>query len=300
MDLARLSHLCEASVDTYFIPERDIDWDVPVSTQRSPIPESCVYAAGLEEFRMLPRAGRARVGWCEFVAMLSAFIRLENAINTKIGTLVRRADVSAAEVPYLLHVLEEEARHSRMFALLISRAGIGGFPPRGIFGAAERFAAWALSKCDRVFFLSVLAVEEVTDQLFAAILVDECVLPVTVKQVCKLHRVEEARHIFFMRDKVEEALAESRVFRGLLRVTAPILLFFVFELLVPPAVYRRAGMCQSRSAAWRIWWRARSTPHRKRLRARCTERARRFFAEIGAVPGGGNPGLDRRNPNPRS
>jgi hypothetical protein len=285
VDPTRLEHLCQASVDTYFIPERDVDWEAPMSVQTSPVPESCIYVAGLAEFRRLDPAGRARVGSCEFAAMLSAFIRLENAINTKIGQLVHRSEACAAELPYLLHVLEEEARHSRMFARLINRIGVGGFRAKGMFGAVERLGTWALSKSDRAFFLSVLAVEEVTDQLFAAILADGRGLTPIVEQVCKIHRVEEARHIFFVRDKVEQALTGSGPIQWLLRVAAPVLHLLVFELLVTPEVYRRSGMCPSVFSAWRTWWRARNSPHRKRLRARCTDRARRFFTSIGAMRG---------------
>jgi predicted metal-dependent hydrolase len=165
-----------------------------------------------------------------------------------------------------------------MFARLVEVAGAGSYPRRGVFGWIERVGRRIIAASDALSFLGMLCVEEVTDALVARILAAHPADP-RVAAVCRIHRVEEARHMELARS----LLRERRLQRLMLRNLAPLLLRLVFDLLVSPDVYRQAGIAESRPASWRLWWRCRRTPERRAL---CREGARRMeglLADLGAL-----------------
>ena len=128
-------------------------------------------------------------------------------------------------------------------------------------------------------------VEDVTDLVMAAALEHPELHP-TVAEVSRIHRVEESRHMEFMREVILERYTRAgAVERAAMRVAAPMLALLVFTLLVSPRVYERSGVAGGTWASWRLWMRATRSPSRARLRASSVARMRRWLDQHGLVEG---------------
>lgn len=285
MEAAHLEKLCAASATKSFVPEKDVGWGIPFDTSRPALPSSVISLAGSPEYAQLDEASRVSLAKFELASIFSTFVRFENVIN---GYLARFAQTCASDdalLPYTLHVMEEEARHSRMFARVINDLRTGPFPRAGVFGVVEALGAAVIRTRPALFYTGVLAVEEITDQVMAAALEAPDLHP-TVADVSRIHRIEESRHMDFVREVVRDRYREAgRLEKFLTRVAAPLLAFLVFELLISPAVYRRAGLAANRAEGWALWRRARVSRSRSELRQRAVGRMREWISNEGWAAG---------------
>jgi hypothetical protein len=93
-----------------------------------------------------------------------------------------------------------------------------------------------------VAFAGALFVEELLDAMQREAMKDESVQPL-IRQVARVHVVEEARHIAFARAEVERSVAAlSRTQLAVTRVVTAGTAYAVLRALVPPGVYRSVGL----------------------------------------------------------
>lgn len=290
MDAGLLSQLCRASLEKGFQPERDVPWGSPPLPEAEPIlPDPVLSLHGGADFGRVAPLLRARLARHEVASMFSAFIRFEGFLNEWLSGWVTLAEPGDGITRYALHVIEEEARHSRMFARLIGELGVGAYPRRGWLGLCESAGMGLMRRSRLLFLLGMLGVEEISDALFARILAAPGGDPV-LRGVCRIHRVEESRHMEFARQWLRESYAEAGpAERWLLRVLAPAILSLIFEVFVDPDVYRRSGVAPGRRQALALWWRTRRSAPRRALRRDCTARITRLFEEMGAIPASTRP-----------
>ncbi|MCA9511805.1 MAG: diiron oxygenase [Myxococcales bacterium] len=285
MDLAKIDRLRRASVTKSYLPEKDVGWGVPYGSAHPALPSEVVSLRDLPEYAALDAAGRDALARHELASMFSTFVRFEAVINAYLARYAQKCASDDPLLPYALHVVEEEARHSRMFARAVDELGTGPYPRRGLFGRAEALGAALIWTSPSLFFLGVLAVEDVTDLVMAAALEHPELHP-TVAEVSRIHRVEESRHMEFMREVILERYTRAgAVERAAMRVAAPMLALLVFTLLVSPRVYERSGVAGGTWASWRLWMRATRSPSRARLRASSVARMRRWLDQHGLVEG---------------
>ena len=279
-----LERLERASLSKFSVPERDIDWRPPfLDDLGAAIPEETLSLYSLPIFDRMSSKERAHLARHEIASTFSISIRFEDALIRTLARMVQRSDPLEPEIPYLLHEVEEEARHNRMFVRLIREIGVGSYPLDGWFGRFEYGLSSLVNRCPSLFLTSVLAVEDITDRLFATWLAWEGTHPV-VRQVCRIHRMEEARHIGFgeayLSDRYPRAGA---VERGLVRYLGPLTARLIFDLLVPPSVYVRAGVVPGPREAWRLWREACASQHRSRFRRECVASLAGCLDRIGAI-----------------
>lgn len=285
MDPHRLAKLCHASLTKTFVPEKDVAWGTPFDGVGSPLPDSMLSLAGTPEFERMGPERRRELACHELASMFSAFVRFESVINGYLARLSQRRPTSEATLPYVFHIVEEEARHSRMFARCIEELGTGAYPRRGLVGALEWLAARGIERRAATFYLGTLCVEEVTDRVLARALESDHLHPM-VGDIARIHRIEESRHMDFVRDQLRETYdAAGPLERALVRVLAPVVALLVFELLLSPAVYRRTGLAGSNLQSWRLWWRARGSRQRSELRRFSVARIRDWLDDSGLIGG---------------
>ena len=279
-----LSRLCEASLSKFFVPEKDVGWGVPFDDGTGPVlPEDVVSLCDTTLYGRLAARERARLARHELASMCSAFVRFEGLLNQTLSRLVRTGDPLDPTLPYVMHVIEEEARHSRMFARLVQETGCGSFPLAGGHGAVERAGESIIGSSKPLFFVAMLAVEEITDAVIARVLAYPGCHPM-VHDVFRIHRVEESRHMQFGREAVREIFESAGlVERQMIAFAAPMIAFLIFEMLVPPGVYVRAGVASSSRKARRLWREARISPRRSDLRRESVGRLVGLFSEIGVI-----------------
>ncbi|MDJ0790043.1 MAG: diiron oxygenase [Myxococcota bacterium] len=279
----QLARLEAASVSKALSPDFDVNWSVPHQSVAGPIlpPEACSLF-GTAEFDRLTQAEKSALARHEVSAMLSAFIRFEGVLNQAMARFVRRADPMSPDVPYTLHVIEEEAKHSRMFARLVAALGTGGYSPTGLHGAVERLAEPLIAQSRLIFHYSMYAVESVTDTLLAEILRAGTKYP-ALEDVCRIHRVEEARHMSFAAENfLDEYRRASRIRKFFARVLAPVIATAIYEVLTPPSVYVRAGVASKTKQAWSLWLASHRSPQRMDLRVRSMARVTMLLKKAGA------------------
>jgi len=286
LDALLLAQLCRASLDKSHEPEREVPWGTGPAEDGEPIlPAALLSLGGLPDaVARAPAPALAALARHETASMFSTFVRFEGFLNERLADWITRARPGDGIAPYALHVIEEEARHSRMFVHLLEELGVGGYPRRGGLGALEALGMAAMRRSRLLFLLGMLGVEEISDAFFVRILAAPRGHPV-LRSVCRIHRIEESRHIEFARQWLRESYAAAAgAERLLLRLLAPAILTLIFEVFVQPDVYRRAGLATSRREGLRLWRRARRSPERAALRRECSARVTRLLREIGAIP----------------
>ena len=281
MDAHRLERLCQASVTKSYIPEKDVSWGAPFGPSAMALPSPMLSLAGEGRGPALTPEQCDRLARHELASMLSGFVRFESVIN---GYLARVAESGAAEdreLTYLFHIVEEEARHSRMFAHCIGELGTGTYPRRGPLGLAEWLVARLVVRRRSLFYLTTLCVEDVTDRILAQMLESESLHP-GVSDLARIHRIEESRHMDFVRDALQDAYTRAgRLERALVRGVAPWLAFFIFEILLSSDVYLRSGIARTASEGRQLWWAGRRGPVRRALRRFSGERLRVWCERVG-------------------
>lgn len=284
MDTQIVERLSRASVSKYYMPEVDVDWSPAFDPAAAPaMPLELVSLYGLPELDRLSPTQRNRLVHHEIASLYSIVIRLENVLMRNFSRLVQQGDPLDPLFPYFLHEVEEEARHNRMFIRLIRELDTGAYPARGVMRRLEFLIGWLITRSRATFLGLTLTAEVIPDYFHQRCLDTEPVHPV-LRQVSLVHRVEEARHIQFAREYIRDAFASApRGVRFLVAWTTPLIARLLFDLVVPPRVYVRAGVARNRWQAMRLWLRARSTPHRVELRQRAIAPLLEIYASIGAL-----------------
>ena len=282
MNSELLGKLESASVRKSFSPDADVEWGQRPDAAGGPVLAiESLSIAGTPFADELSETELALLARHEVSSMFSAFIRFEGVLNQALARQVRNEHPDSPRIAYMLHIVEEEARHSRMFARLISELGVGGYPPSGAIGVLERVLEPAIANSSLFFAYSMLAVEAVTDTVLEQFLRSGAKYQALV-DVCRIHRVEEARHIAFAREALADSWRDaSRTKRFALRCAAPVVAAAIYEALVPPEVYRRAGIATGVGESVRIWAACHKSEQRGSLRRAALSRMRCELERVG-------------------
>lgn len=277
-------NLCSASLEKSYEPERVLSFAAPAPDEHPIIPDECVSIYGQPEFSRLDGKMRGTLARNEVAAAFSVSIRFEDTLIRNLARYVQHSDPLDPGVRYYLHVIEEEARHNRMFVRAIEALGVGGYPAAGWLGFIQHRLLGVIRSSRPLFFLGVLGVEEIVDRVFLGWQRSERTHPL-VRDVAKIHRVEEGRHRAFSSEMLEEIYSQSgAVAKGATCGLAPIVLNLIFDVLVPPSVYVRSGVVASKSEAWALWYRTRQSQPRMQLRSECAQPVVSLLRRLGAIP----------------
>ncbi len=236
-----VTRLSAASVTRGWEPFEAIDWDAP---EMQPDPDDPRWVLpdwdplGCSPwYRDLTDHRRSAIGLARIAALLRKGIELE-------GVLTQGLVAYAATLPdghpgfrYAYHEIIEEARHSMMFHLFISRCGVMPATDPDALATYQRVAALG-SELPALFFLSVLAGESAFDHVQRRALADGDQHPL-LEAINRLHCLDEARHLSFARASLREivpALGSKNLRR--LRFDAPLVVRSAVEwmLELPPAL----------------------------------------------------------------
>jgi hypothetical protein len=231
------------------------------------LPPAALSLAGLADFERQPERVRRRLSQYEFLHFIQAGLWLEGIFVARLGRALHRAG-SPAEYAYNLHEIREEAGHSLMFLTLMEQSGIrlpqDGFQRPWLADFLGRHAP----ESSTLFWLAVAIGEEIPDRLNRFVRGNGAAINPLVQRMCRLHIIDEARHIARSRHTLEQRLASAAALqRSLLTPVARALLTqFARTFYLPsPAVYELAGLGSGRH--WREL--ARRNPLRVEFVAQC-------------------------------
>lgn len=263
----------------YFDPLAKIRWD-QLSTEQYWLPPAALSLYGVPAFDALPAPQQMRLSQLEFLSFIEAGLWLEGIFMERITRAARRDAADRPTLKYRLHELREEAGHSLMFLEVMERSGLS-LPTawRRRLPLAEAVARWA-PLASSAFRIAVVLGEEIPDRLNRYVRQHADAVCPAIVEVCTAHIVDEARHIAYARELLEQRVpALSRARRTLLRpLLQQLLQQFVRTFYYPrAALYELAGLYPG--AHWaRLAW---TNPERTRFVQQCVAPTTAMLAQRG-------------------
>jgi hypothetical protein len=270
------SRLLAASRRHSLDPDVDIDWAAAPVPGAYWIPPRMCSLYGTDLWAGLDEQQQIELSKHELCAYASAGIWFEAILIQMLMRHLYDSDRSGDRFRYGLVEIADECRHSVMFARMISQLGCPDYSPRGWINQIGRaIKSWSNAT---VTFGAALFVEEVLDAMQRLTMVDEAVQPLS-RQVCRLHVVEEARHIRYARAELAQVaarlpVAERAVSRLLLAGVAAV----IMKRMPNPEVYAAVGIRPA--DGYRA---AQASPHWQATRRRQCGKVLGFLDEQGLV-----------------
>ena len=243
------------------------------------LPPAALSLVGVAEFERQPEALRRRLSQYEFVNFIQAGLWLERIFVERLSKALHQSE-SHAEYAYNLHEIREEAGHSLMFLKLMEHSGL--HLPQGCFDRPwlANFLGRHASTHSTLFWLAVVMGEEIPDRLNRFVRINGSAINPLIQKMCRLHVIDEARHIARSRRTLEQNLVStSSLPRTLMApLVRRLLKQFVGAFYLPsPAVYELAGL--SAGQYWREL--ARHNPVRQDFIAHCIRPTLHLLAQHG-------------------
>ncbi|MDP1680925.1 MAG: diiron oxygenase [Burkholderiales bacterium] len=255
-DLPLLKQLSVNS-EPYHDPLSRLNWD-ELNLGDFWLPPAALSLAGLPEFERQDEQVKRRLSQYEFVNFIQAGLWLEGLFVERLSKALKHTE-SLTEYAYCLHEIREEAGHSLMFLKLMEKSGLhlpaNSFQRPWLADFLGRHAPMH----SRLFCLAVVIGEEVPDRLNRYVRANGDGVNPLIKQMCRLHIIDEARHIARARGELERELEHTApLTRKLLSPWVRTLIAqFVRAFYLPCAeVYELAGLTPGHQ--WRAL--ARSNP----------------------------------------
>ncbi len=238
-------------------PHVDVDWDAPADPGLLWVPAHRATLYGTRLWDRLSPGQRVALTKQEAASQCSLGIWFETLFMSMLLRHHYGQDQVDAHARHTLTEIAEECRHSIMFARFLETTGCPDYGPgRRLHRIGRPFKALANPT---VMFSGALFVEELLDAMQREVLKDESVQPL-LRQVSRIHVVEEARHIQFARAEVARSVAAlGRTELAVTRVVTTGTAFEVLRALVPPRVYASVGLDPREACAVRDanpYWRA--------------------------------------------
>lgn len=240
-EIKEIERLIKVSKDAPIDPNTFIPWEISPNDTFDYMPKTLFSLYGHELFDTLTESQKKELaksevaqamysyGWSEGLACLF-FYRY----------LVTLRDNVSAEYRYLLIEIFEETCHQQMFSRAIETLKIKTIPATRL----HRFAGWVTTRFlpDDVVFMSVLAIELVTEMYGAEIVRQPNMYPVLLK-VSELHKIEEDRHMYFAELLLKRYTENASLLRrSVYSIVVCLNIYFMRTLYVRKEIFEKMGL----------------------------------------------------------
>ena len=268
--------LLRSSARHSYDPEVDLDWDAPLVQGAWFMQPERLSLYGTPMWQAMSGEQRVELSRHEVASIASVGLWFELILMQMMVRELYDDDPCTERTHYALTEVADECRHSMMFGRAIARCGVPAYGPsphvhrlgRGFKALASGASAYA----------SILVAEEILDRWQRELMTDERVQPL-IRMVSRIHVLEEARHMTFVREELRRlvpGLSGARLawHRTVTAQTA----FMVARTLVNPQVYVAVGLDPraARRAAF-------GNPHYQQTLAWMGERVTGFLDEQGLI-----------------
>ena len=262
-----------------FNPDTDVDWDAPPvpGLYYGPPEAGSLFETPLWDNLTLDQ--QIELTKQEVASMASFGIWSELALMQILIQHAYRTRYDSSHFAYALTETADECRHSMMFGRMVKTFGLTTHRP----GRFEYQAIKALGAFHdpMLMFAATLVIEEFTDAMQRIAFPDERVQPL-VREVSRIHVIEEARHIKYAREELKRQVARSSAARR--RFTAARLAWFMSGIinrnLVHPSAYEAVGLDPKQAAQV-----AAASPHRLATKQWASRKSMAAFEEVGFLEG---------------
>ncbi len=241
IEIREIEHLIKISKDAPINPDTFIPWEMEPKDTFEFMPKTLFSLYGDELFDTLTSSQKTELaksevgqamysyGWSEGLACLFFYRYLVSLHNNV-----------SAEYRYLLIEIFEETCHQQMFSRAIETLKIKTVPARKL----HRFVGWFTTRFmpDDIVFMSVLAIELVTDMYGAEIIKQQNMYPVLAK-ISELHKIEEDRHMYFAELLLKRYTENAGFFRrSIYSIVVCLNIYFMRTLYVRKEILQRIGL----------------------------------------------------------
>lgn len=258
-------------------PPPTIDWDTPVLEGAWFCVPERLSLYGTPLWDEMDQRQRIELSRHEMASFMSAGIWTELCLIQLLARhMASSQDLADSRTHYALTEVADETRHSVMFGRMVHAMGCRTYTPPPAVHRLFTHASTLYSELS--IFALALVIEEVNDQLQREIARDERVQPL-VRQVCRLHIIEEARHVGFARTELLHAAAHASPVRlGFQRELTAVSALVALTQRIHRDVYRAAGLDPVRARR-----EARSNPHYRQTLHWSGEKLIGFLTEVGMI-----------------
>jgi len=240
LDSDYLRHLSEAAQRKSFDPYRDIDWNQPFDLERFYLPQDMITLYGTDIWNGMSREERVKLSLHEACSTLAHGVWFENILSSCLLNYLYRTSPRDQHFYWMYQEVGDECRHSMMFAEVIRHADAPWYQPAWWAVIAGRMTKYVAPKVS--VLLGTLAAEALTDHLNRRIVADPECHPV-MRQLSKIHMIEEARHLGYARHWLKENYSRMpRHLRAWMKVEAPVTTAIIASQLVSPKVYKNLNL----------------------------------------------------------
>lgn len=262
-----------------FDPDTDVDWDAPPvrGLYYGPPEAGSLYETPLWDG--LTPDQQIELTKHEVASMASFGIWSELALMQILIQHAYRSRYDSSHFAYALTETADECRHSAMFGRMVRTFGLTTHRPRPLeFHAIKVLGSF---HDPLLMFAATLVIEEFTDAMQRIAFPDERVQPL-VRQVSRIHVIEEARHIKYAREELKRQVARSSATRRKLTAArlAWVMSGIINRNLVHPSAYAAVGLDPkvARETAAR-------SPHRLATKQWASRKSMAAFEEVGFLDG---------------
>ena len=253
---ALVARLSQQSVVKHFDAYADIPWDDPayaVDPEDSRFELAPDRPLGATDwYRELPAPMRARIGLNAIVTLAKRGLEFEWLLKQGLLTYASLLPDGSPEFRYCYHEVIEETQHALMFQEFVNRSGmtVPGLSER-LLKRVSRILDRYARRTPEMLFIFALGGEEPFDYFQRMILKSHHASHPLLQTICKLHIMEESRHLSFAHAHLRRMMRGLSRWRMLnLRVKTPLVMWemlwsmeiskrMVNEHHIPPDVIKR-------------------------------------------------------------
>ena len=277
---ATASRLLRSAAKKSYDPAVDIDWDAPLVEGRAWMPEHRVSLYGTELWERLTPEQRIELGKHEACSVASVGLWFETLLMQRLLKDFYAEDPRSDRAQWALTEVADECRHSQMFARMVATAGVEPYGANPFVHQLGKL--FSVLNRGPAAYASILVAEEVLDRLQREQADDEDIQPL-MRQVNKIHIMEEARHVSFARDEVTRGIARlSRAELAYQRWICAFTSYFVVRNIINPRVYAAVGIDPKEGHRAAV-----ANPHHREMIRWAGEKIMGFLQEAGMVGGPG-------------
>ncbi|MBE1532576.1 AurF N-oxygenase family protein [Actinomadura algeriensis] len=277
---ATARRLLRSAAKASFDPGLDVDWDVPMEPGKYFMPPERVSLYGTDVWRRLDEERRIELSRREFASLTYVGVWLELSLMQLFTRFVYDLDPRSAHAQFALTEVGDESRHSVMFGRLLDRLGAPRTRLPGVVHHGGRL--YKALGSGPAMWATFLVGEEVFDRMQRAIMDDPRVQPL-VRDVSRIHVIEEARHVRFAREEIVRSMRGlGRRRLAVHRLTAAVTATAPIGFMIDPEVYRCVGLepAEGRKIAL-------ENPHHRETLLWMGAKIVPFLEELGLVEGPG-------------
>ncbi|KAF4406893.1 MULTISPECIES: diiron oxygenase [Streptomyces] len=272
--------LLDSSAKHSFDPDAELDWDAPFVDGLWHWPPELVSLYDTPLWKRMSEEQRILLSAHEAASLASLGIWFEIILMQLLTRHIYDKSPTSAHVRYALTEIEDECRHSKMFARLIEKGGTPVYPVTRVHHNLGRLFK-TISTTPGSFTATLLG-EEILDWMQRLTFPDERIQPL-IRGVTRIHVVEEARHVRYAREELRRQMTTApRWSREFTRLTSGEFSRVFAKAFINPDVYTNVGLDKREAVA-----QVAASPHRREVMQTGAKKLTDFLDEIGVLRGAG-------------